>query len=197
MKENYKCIPWFVIFLVFFIFFPIGIVLMVYKITNEKDRYYRNSMIVGYFLVALFLLIMIGYVFAYGYEESFNPIPFLAVLLIIYLPIGLYFDMFRRRALRFDFYMDIISSTGTDSIDRIAKMSYKNYDLVCKDLQIMVEAEILWNTSLDLNSRKLIYQTDNENKEIKTIIVKCPNCGASGTKKSNEVINCKYCGTPL
>lgn len=25
----------------------------------------------------------------------------------------------------------------------------------------------------------------------------CPNCGASGTKKSNEVINCKYCGTPL
>lgn len=197
MKNNYIRLPWFVIFLIFFIFFPVGILLIVYKLTNEKDRYYKNSMIVSYLLITLLMLSIIGYAFVFGYEESFNPIPFFAVLFIIFFPMAVYVDIFRRRALRFDLYSNIISNTGTDSIDRIAKISQKNFNLVCKDLQIMVEAEILWNTSLDLSSRKLIYPKESNDEEIKTIIVNCPNCGATGTKKSNEIINCIYCDTPL
>ena len=154
-------------------------------------------MIVSYLLITLLMLSIIGYAFVFGYEESFNPIPFFAVLFIIFFPMAVYVDIFRRRALRFDLYSNIISNTGTDSIDRIAKISQKNFNLVCKDLQIMVEAEILWNTSLDLSSRKLIYPKESNDEEIKTIIVNCPNCGATGTKKSNEIINCIYCDTPL
>lgn len=107
-------------------------------------------------------------------------------------------------------YLNIIVNGGERQIDSIAAATGKQYDVVKKDIQNMIDKGFLKNAYINENTREVVLPSAapaNANASqsttsaaptttVQTRVVACPCCGANNTV-SGTLGECEYCGSPL
>lgn len=224
---NKKSISWGSIILMFFLFFPVGIFMLVKKMTTEKLNYANNGKSLQRLGWVLFgigcIYIFTGSSLDFQREDGRNTVEALIFLIILFNGSGLlcifkgkkYFKLARK----FNRYSSIVNANIDHSIDNIAAEYPIDYETACKDLQYMLDIGYFPDSYLDLGRRELVtpqkwqhiqskmmfYETTAQTVQPKTVqpktvqprVVKCPNCGATNTLKPNAPNECEYCGSPL
>lgn len=203
MKGGYKAmkqkkrIPWWVIAIVFYFFFPAGIVLAVLKLRKETDRYKSNGKVVsfiGWFIFALgvFYLIMgiTGQIEA-GEGESVlgGVILMLAVCCGGGYALVRYGKKYQMLDAKSEKLFGLILNNGTGSLDTFAADSGLSYDDTVSHIQKWITERKLSDVRIDLVNRSLVSTIVKQTRTIE-----CPNCGAMSTIVVGENHTCEYCG---
>ena len=208
-----KSISWGNIILMFIIFFPIGIWLLVKKMTTETLDYIKNGKslrLFGWVLIIIaFMYIFMGIGGQFETESPSDIVSGIVVVLVIFGGTGL-ISLIKARSFidkgkKYERYVYIVNSTDETSIDNIAAAYPTSYEQAVKDLQSMINDGYLREAHLDLNNREFIRkrkaapanenQPSSSNNQVTS--VKCKNCGATNTVVPGTVNECEYCGSPL
>lgn len=223
---NKKSISWGSIILMFFLFFPVGIFMLVKKMTTEKWNYANNGKSLQRLGWVLFgigcIYIFTGSSLDFQGEDGRNAVEALIFLIILFNGSGLLCifkgKKYVKLARKFSRYSSIVNANIDHSIDNIASEYPIDYETACKDLQYMLDIGYFPDSYLDLGGRELVtpqkwqqsgkvmfYESTPQTVQPKTMqpktvqprVVKCPNCGATNTLKPNAPNECEYCGSPL
>lgn len=202
-------VSWGVVILLLFLFFPVGIILLVKKVTSEKHAYTQNAKamnVLGWVLIALGLLYIVMGLTGEAGETSADLV---AVSIIFFCGGGIALVVsakrFQRRADTFNRYVAIVTNATGYSLDNIAAAYPTSYEQACRDLQKMLDAGYFSNAYLDLEKRELImpkvsapnFQNIPVGTPPKPRAVKCSGCGATNMISDNGIGECEYCGSPL
>lgn len=220
-KYNKKSYSWGSIILMFFLFFPIGIFMLIKKMTTEKFNYAKNGKSLQNFGWVLFT---IGCFYSYFFARSSDPdaVDVVIAIIILFNCSGLLCvfkgKKYVKRADKYSRYSAIVNSNIDHSVDNIAAEYPIDYKTACKDLQYMLDIGYFPDSYLDLSGRKLVMpqkwqqsakvmfngstpQTVQpktvQPKPVQPRVVKCQNCGAPNTLNPGAISECEYCGSPL
>lgn len=213
-----KSFSWGSIILLFVLFFPLGILMLVKKMSNEKYNYLKNGKALktfGWILFwfGIFYLIM-GLTGELKAEDGSSAVSSIIIMLILLCGGGLFMvfkgKQFVNSGEKFSRYVAIVNASNNTLIDNIAAAYPTTYDSASSDLQMMIDAGYFLNAYIDLNKRELVMPViqsenyivnnsldDNLTIDAKPRTVKCPNCGAPNTIMPGAADECEYCGSPL
>lgn len=200
-KANVKTNSWGTIIAALYIFFPLGICLMVHKVSTEKWRFKENGKavkIIGIVLlcfVPLFLVLgLTGYL---EVEEGTSVAGAVATMAIIFGALGLACYLPGRKIMdkgqKYDDYICMLPARMQISIDEIAatqKLSVKN---VADDLQAMIQNGYLQDACIDPVNRMLIVKPIQ--KKMRNFI--CPHCDGRNSIEISEPMKCQYCDSVI
>ena len=211
-----KSFSWGLITLLLIFFFPVGIFMIVKKVTTEHFNYAKNGKslkTLGWILLCFagiyLLMFMTGDLAAEDGGSIVGP-----MLVVIFLFGGggilslVKGKEYIKKGAKYDRYVSIINSSNDTLIDNIAAAYPTTYEKATKDIQSMIDDGYFMNAYIDLNRRELIMPqrtasvnvTVNQNSvhtETQPTSVKCKNCGATNTVVPGAVNECEYCGSPL
>ncbi|MEA4919422.1 MAG: hypothetical protein VB078_00655 [Clostridiaceae bacterium] len=213
-----KSFSWGIIILLFILFFPVGILMLVKKMSDEKYNYLKNGKALktfGWVLfgIGIFYLIM-GLTGELKTEDGSSVVGGIIIMLILFCGGGLLMvfkgKQFVNRGAKFSRYVAIVNASNNTLIDNIAAAYPTTYDSAASDLQMMIGAGYFLNAYIDLNKRELVMPViqsannivsnsvgNNLTTDTKPRTVKCPNCGATNTIIPGAADECEYCGSPL
>ena len=211
-----KSFSWGIITLLLIFFFPVGIFMIVKKVTTESFNYAKNGKslkTLGWILLcfaAIYLLMfMTGDLVTEDGGSIVGPI-----LVVIFLFGGggilslIKGNQYIKKGAKYNRYVSIINTSSDLFIDNIAAAYPTSFEEAAKDLQSMLDDGYFMNSYIDLNRRELIMPqkatTSNTivNQQVAPTksqpkSVKCQNCGATNTVVPGVVNECEYCGSPL
>lgn len=200
-----KSASWVAITLWLIFFFPVGIFLIIKKVTNEKFSYIKN----GKALKNLGIVLM-----CFGAIYLIMSITDDVAMLTAFFIFGglgvLSFvkgNQYIKKGNKYNRYVSIINANNT-LIDNIAAAYPTSFEQATEDIQSMLDDGYFMNSYIDLNRRELIMPqrsvsvnvTVNQNTtrtETQPTSVKCKNCGATNMLVPSTVNECEYCGSPL
>ena len=211
-----KSFSWGIIALMFFLFFPIGIWMLVKKMTDEKFNYIKNGKslkILAWILIGFAVMYLImGITGELETEDGSSVVSGVIVMLMIFGGGGA-FALYKahsyiKKGTKYNRYVSIINSSNDTLIDNIAAAYPTSFEQAAKDLQSMLDDGYFMNAYVDLNRRELIMPPKattvnvavNQNTSPsygQPTSVKCKNCGATNTVVPGTVNECEYCGSPL
>ena len=211
-----KSFSWGIIALMFFLFFPIGIWMLVKKMTDEKFNYIKNGKslkILAWILIGFAVMYLImGITGELETEDGSSVVGGVIVMLMIFGGGGA-FALYKaysyiKKGTKYNRYVSIINSSNDTLIDNIAAAYPTSFEQAAKDLQSMLDDGYFMNAYVDLNRRELIMPPKattvnvavNQNTSPsygQPTNVKCKNCGATNTVVPGTVNECEYCGSPL
>lgn len=211
-----KSFSWGIIALMFFLFFPIGIWMLVKKMTDEKFNYIKNGKslkILAWILIGFAVMYLImGITGELETEDGSSVVSGVIVMLMIFGGGGA-FALYKahsyiKKGTKYNRYVSIINSSNDMLIDNIAVAYPTTYEKATEDIQSMIDDGYFMNAYIDLNRRELIMPqrsvsvnvTVNQNTahaDAKPTSVKCKNCGATNMVVPGAVNECEYCGSPL
>lgn len=192
---------WWFIILMLLIFWPVGIVLIIIKVSKDKKASMTLGIvmkIVGWCGVA-FCAMMTAVVVS---EPPIDALD-IVLLVIMYVPC-IIFIVFgaktRKRAKLYKRYLNLIINMNMTQIDNIAYEMKLPKDKVAEDIKTMIDKKFLPNAALH-GDNITIEKTAVEDKKY-TSVVECPCCGAknivSADRRSDTQIGvCEYCGSVL
>lgn len=213
-----KSFSWGIIILLFILFFPIGIWMLVRKMSEEKANYTKNGKNLIKFGVALFgvgiLCLIMGLAGQLKTKDGTINAGSIIMLLTLFCGGGLFMafkgNKFAKRGAKFSRYVAIVNESKDTLIDNIAAAYPTTYESAVSDLQMMIDSGYFLKAHIDLNKRELVMpviqstnDTDGNSVEnhmktdAKPRTDKCPNCGASNTIIPGTANECEYCGSPL
>lgn len=196
-----KSFSWGIIALMFFLFFPIGIWMLVKKMTDEKFNYIKNGkslkilawILIGFAVIYLIMGITGELVVIFGGGGAF----------------ALYkAHSYIKKGTKYNRYISIINSSNDTLIDNIAAAYPTSFEQAAKDLQSMLDDGYFMNAYVDLNRRELIMPPKAATVNVavnqstspsygQPTSEKCKNCGATNTVVPGTANECEYCGSPL
>lgn len=187
-----------VIFLLFF-FFPVGIPLMVIKVTSEKMKYSENAIvmkIVGVLLIAISLLVLITALTGSLTVEEKGDIWVSVTIVLAFFGGGgllLVFTAYRfaKKGKRFKRYPAVIASLGGGTVEEIAEKIPATVKESQKDIQQMLDDGWIPGAYLDAKNTLVLPRA-----VVKENPVTCPNCGAVNAVGKGGAV-CEYCRLPL
>ena len=211
-----KSFSWGIIALMFFLLFPIGIWMLVKKMTDEKFNYIKNGKslkILAWILIGFAVMYLImGITGELETEDGSSVVGGVIVMLMIFGGGGA-FALYKaysyiKKGTKYNRYVSIINSSNDTLIDNIAAAYPTSFEQAAKDLQSMLDDGYFMNAYVDLNRRELIMPPKattvnvavNQNTSPsygQPTSVKCKNCGATNTVVPGTVNECEYCGSPL
>lgn len=211
-----KSFSWGIIALMFFLFFPVGIWMLVKKMTDEKFNYIKNGKslkILAWILIGFAVIYLImGITGELETEDGASVIGGVIMMLVISGGGGA-FALYKahsyiKKGTKYNRYISIINSSNDTLIDNIAAAYPTSFEQAAKDLQSMLDDGYFMNAYVDLNRRELIMPPKaatvnvavNQNTSPsygQPTSVKCKNCGATNTVVPGTVNECEYCGSPL
>lgn len=216
-----KSFPWLVIIIMFFLFFPVGIYMLVKKMIDEKSNYIKNGKslrIFGVILIGIGIMYLIlGIAGELKTEDGSSVVGGIIMMLLIFGGGGV-FALYKaqgyiKKGTKYNRYLSIITSDQSTSIDNIAATYPTTYEQAVEDLQSMINDGFFPKARIDLNQRELIIPGENSfvnapvnqefanppaaNLNAQPITVKCKNCGATNTIVPGTANECEYCGSPL
>ena len=211
-----KSFSWGIIALMFFLFFPIGIWMLVKKMTDEKFNYIKNGKslkILAWILIGFAVMYLImGITGELETEDGSSVVGGVIVMLMIFGGGGT-FALYKahsyiKKGTKYNRYISIINSSNDTLIDNIAAAYPTSFEQAAKDLQSMLDDGYFMNAYVDLNRRELIMppKTATVNVAVnqsaspsygQTTSVKCKNCGATNTVIEGTTCECEYCGSPI
>ncbi len=212
-----KSFSWGIIILMFFLFFPVGIWMLVRKMTDEKSNYVKNGK-----SLKIFAWVLIGFAALYPImgitgelelqaEDGTSLVGGLIATILIFGGGGA-FSLYKansyiKKGTKYNRYLSIINCSNDTLIDNIAAAYPTSFEQAVKDLQSMLDDGYFMNAYLDLNRRELIMpQKATVNVAVnqstspsngQPMSVKCKNCGATNTIVPGAANECEYCGSPL
>ena len=217
MKENGKISGWYswpVIILALIIFWPVGLFLLIKRVSLDKKVAMTVGKLVGGFGIASYVIAILGLVVCIG--EGFDSTD---ISMIIFF--GAAGFVLRRVAKKIKTeaetvkqYLAIIVNGNVRQLDNIAATTGKSYDVVKADIQKMIKKGYLKNAYINENTREVVLpgaataapatapvfanplQAAAPVQQPQPKIVACPCCGANNTiyGASGE---CEYCGSPI
>lgn len=201
-----KSASWGAITLWLIFFFPVGVFLIIKKVTNEKFSYIKNGKalknlgLVLMFFGAIYLIMSITDDVAM--LTAFFIFGGLGVLSFVK---G---NQYIKKGNKYNRYVSIINANNNTLIDNIAAAYPTSFEQATEDIQSMLDDGYFMNSYIDLNRRELIMPqrsvsvnvTVNQNTtrtETQPTSVKCKNCGATNKVVHGVANECEYCGSPL
>ena len=201
-----------------FVFFPVGVFMMLSKLKKEKTRYFVNgkrTCNLGWFFIGLAVLyILLGLTGGLEASDGSDATDALIIVSLVCCAIGgafiLHGKKYMKKGKKFLKYVDIIGNSQNGSLDSIAAAYPCTYDEACSDLRVMLSIGMFPGCQMDLNRRIFVSPflntavNNNVNNEVssenytqpseKTVM--CPSCGAMN-KVSSSTSECEYCGNIL
>ncbi len=211
MNDNKQNIlySWPVIIIALIIFWPLGLFLIIKRVSSDKTAMVNSSgkgmKIIGIALIAIGVLGIIG---------SLDSFDFGSIVIGLFFIAGGVVLMKKAKKIKTDGesikkYLAIIVNGGVRELDTIAATTGKQYDVVKKDIQNMIDKGFLKNAYINENTREVVLATAapanvnligqpaaNTASSAAPRVVACPCCGANNTV-TGALGECEYCGTPL
>ena len=195
---------WTAIIIAFIIFWPAGIVLLILRNSQGKQSVFMGSTDKKKYIIGGVILIFIGICW-FGDSVFWGLFTMAGGAALIF-----YADRLQKKAQRNRQYIELIVNRGETSLDRIASICNVQYDIMLKELQSLINRNILKGGIIDTNGRNITvrrevpvrstmaYEPAVEVVEAPVSVnVVCPGCGAKHVVKKGETIYCDYCDTPI
>ncbi len=204
MESKKKSPSWVVIIILFIVFWPIGVFLMVKRISNDKlaaGKYSKILMGIGiFFLFGAFVMLT---QWISGETDAFGFFFYLiGGSLIIYSS-----KRVKASGERYKKLIDIVINQQQHIIENIAVQMNLGYNETVKVLQKMIDKGYFVGAYIDHGNHEIVFA----NKSIKSVMknvtptqftqkqktIKCPNCGGNNIINIGQVCECDYCGSPI
>ena len=204
MQNNVKSISagsWIWIIFWFVLFWPIGVILLLRKLTRDRSAMMKDSRTVAF---TSYLLIGVGVFWLLtGFAGNF-------LMTIMFISVGIWLNFTSRKMKatgdRYKKYISMIVNQSQTSIDNIASATGVSYEVAVKDLQKMIDSAYFTGAYIDVGNREIILAqtqipepqkiTEFQTAMPQERVVSCNGCGANNRVTGN-VGQCDYCGSPL
>lgn len=207
-EQPWYC-SWVAIIIAFILFWPVGIALIILRNTKDKQSVFLGSTSKKKYIAIGVILILIG-LCSIG-DSALMGLFFIAggVALIIYA------EKLKKKAQRNRQYIELIVNRDETSLDKIASITNVKYDILLKELQFLIDRNVLKGAILDPNNHTITvrkeaparpaldYSQGNVSMVNKAaaepiqITCVCPGCGAKHILYKGTATNCDYCDSPI
>lgn len=203
-QNKKETLSWAITVIMLFVFFPIGIILLVKKIVSLQRSYTNKGrilLILGCICAALAVFYLI--LWLTGRLKAKNGTSPLVGLIIIVALFGvggaflLYKALFYiKKGKKFGRYLSIIGASRDALIDYIAAVFPTSYENAVEDLRDMINEGFLGNAYLDL-PRRVLVRPDIGAPDRNVQEVVCERCGGTNKIIPGKAAVCEYCGSPI
>ncbi len=167
------------------------------NITKTKNILFYTSLLLSILFVPGILMIIFGFA---------NGIIFLGVLGIVIVVAGFYgMPILWSKYGEFKYYYRLCHQIIVEKINYVSLLSetnQKDIKSILSDINFLITKGYLIHYLLKDNEKLIDLSTIGDKKDYMssvmndTLIIKCPNCGAS-CKITDDIYKCSYCGTLL
>ena len=198
---------WSVIILALCIFWPVGIFLIIKRVSVDKKTAMGAGKLIGGIGIASYCIAGIGLVACLS--DGFGPddigiILFFGIAGFVLQKVS---KKMKRDAEEVKKYLSVIVNGNERQIDVIASSMGKSYDVAKNDIQKLINKGYLKNAYINEGTREVVLPNSNAHIQaeptanatsgsIATKIVACQCCGANNTVFGNSG-ECEYCGSAL
>lgn len=208
MDTKVKSSSWSVIIIVFLVFWPVGIYLLIKKLSSDKAASMRNSKIFmvlgGFFVFAS--IVMIGELLGGSTDVSTGVFGF-----FFYLIGGVFLIMasfkLKKEGEQYRRLIDIVINQEQHTIENISSQMGFSYDQTVEALQKMIDKGYFAGAFIDYGNHEIVLQRKASNLQqtmdigqpaaYKQKAIKCLNCGGNNVINVGQVCECEYCGSPI
>ena len=202
---------WPAIIIALLVFWPVGLFLIIKRISLDK----KTAMVAGKLIKIIGIVscsfAVLGFLVSIsdGFDSAdVGMILFFGIAGAVLLRLS---NKIKKEADSVKQYLSIIVNGGERQLDAIASATGKDYEVVKKDVQKMIDKGFLKNAYINENTREVvlasaaapaaantgnIFAKNASAAAAQTRVVSCPCCGANNTI-SGDIGECEYCGSPL
>ncbi len=171
MDNEKTGISWPVVIFILFVFFPLGIPLIILKIGNEKKKYDKNARVMTVLGIVI-IMVWVLYALISVTIEPMWTVSLLGRIMVLLLSgiimvaggiILLCFAVkYRRKSRIFSQYADYINIAGITDIDILSDKMSRSAEAVCMDVREMIDAGIFTCISVDDAGHKIVRNENND-----------------------------------
>jgi len=204
MNNTKSSISWVWVVIAFILFWPVGVVLLLVKLSGDRSaamRSGRNMVTLSYVLIGIGIICLIAMI---GGGLDMVIALFTPMLLFGGGGIALYIIGRRTAATseRYKKYINVIINQGETSIDNIAAAVGVPYATAVEDLQKMINRGYLTGMFINIGLRSVVMARVAEPRADGLIIgqerlLVCGSCGANNKTVVGKISECEYCGSML
>lgn len=198
---------WPVIILALCIFWPVGIFLIIKRVSIDKKTAMGAGKLIGGIGIASYCIAGIGLVacLSDGFgSDDIGMILFFGIAGFVLQKVS---KKIKRDAEEVKKYLSVIVNGNERQIDVIASSMGRSYDVAKNDIQKLINKGYLKNAYINEGTREVVLPNSNAHVQtettanatsssIATKIVACQCCGANNTVFGNSG-ECEYCGSAL
>lgn len=195
---------WVGIIIMMCIFWPIGVYLLYKKLKVDRKAAINAGKALNGWGIGLIIFSLLAICAGLEDSGSMGVAVFLLILGIVLKVMG---TKSKKQAARIRQYIALIINQHITSIDELARATGGTYQVVCEDLDKMIEKGYLPGAYLNLSIRQImlpgqkvpVYRQEHmgPRRQAATKIVRCKGCGAEMIVAEGTIRKCEYCGTPL
>ncbi len=219
MKENGKIraiYSWPAIILALCIFWPIGLFLLIKRVSLDKKTAMRGGKLVGLIGCISYGLAIIGLIACIGSSFSSEDIGLILFFAIAGFLLRRVAKKTKKEAEKVKQYLAMIVNGNVRQLDNIAAATGKTYAVVKADIEMMIKKGYLKNAFINESTREVVLPSaapvapaapvatpvaGNQPQAAAPVqqqarVVACPCCGANNTIYG-ATGECEYCGSPI
>jgi len=201
---NKQPISWVWVILALVIFWPVGIILLIKRLSSDRNAAFKGSRLLKVMYIVLFAIG--GFTLLGG-----------SVIGLMFIAGGVAIFMLARKnnekVARYKKYMNLVTNHSLTYINEIAQNVGISPEIAKKELQAMIDMDIFEGAMIDVVTNEIIlspvqqqakggvmsaidsFFSDDDEIEMERV-VECESCGAKN-KVTGDVGECAHCGTPL
>ena len=197
---------WPVIILALCIFWPVGIFLIIKRVSVDKKTAMGAGKLIGGIGIASYCIAGIGFIACLSGGFGSDDIGIILFFGIAGFVLQKVSKKIKRDAEDVKKYLSIIVNGNERQIDVIASSMGKSYDVAKNDIQKLINKGYLKNAYINEGTREIVLpniiqepsgdMTNTSSVNVETKIIACPCCGANNTVVG-DMGECEYCGSPL
>lgn len=210
MNEKGKISGWYswpVIILALCVFWPVGIFLIIKRVSVDKKAAMGAGKLIGGIGIASYCIAGLGFIVCLSEGFGSDDIGMILFFGIAGFALQKVSRKIKREAEDVKKYLSVIVNGNERQIDAIASSMGKSYDVTKNDIQKLINKGYLKNAYINEGIREIVLPSDSIQEQVDatinstannvtTKIVTCPCCGANNTITGN-IGECEYCGSPL
>ena len=201
---------WFWIIVWLFLFWPIGLFLVIKKFTEDKSALMSGkTRLISFIAWILIVVGVLGLVGAVSLGDTRDNK--VSLVTVVFLIGGILLERkasrVKKTAARYKIYIDLVINQGIRGIDYISLAVGLPYERVVTDLQNMIDMGYLGEAYILRGTRSIEFPKSGpqapaptpaqSQTSVETVAVRCPGCGARNVVEIGKVSECQYCGNPI
>lgn len=197
---------WPVIILALCIFWPVGIFLIIKRVSVDKKTAMGAGKLIGGIGIASYCIAGIGFIACLSDGFGSDDIGMILFFGIAGFALQKVSQKIKSEAEDVKKYLSVIVNGNERQIDVIASSMGKSFDVAKNDIQKLINKGYLKNAYINEGTREIVLpniiqeqsgdMTNASSVNVETKIVACPCCGANNTVVG-DMGECEYCGSPL
>lgn len=211
-RQGYGYMPessgpsWIAIIIMMCVFWPIGVYLLYKRLKVDRKAAMGSGKALSGFGIVLIVIggcALLGGIAGGGSNA--------AMVAVFFLVLGIVLKRMatknKKQTMRVRQYIALIINQHITSLDELSRATGCTYNVVCDDLNKMIEKGYLPGAYLNLSLRRImlpgqqapVYRQNNpgQRAQARTKVITCKGCGAEMIVAEGTIRKCEYCGTPL